>query len=29
MGILEKAEQIASIRHIPRFLKSGLPINNS
>ena len=29
MDILEKAEFSASIRHIARFLKSGIPIYNS
>ena len=29
MGTLEKAELTASIRHIVRFLKSGIPIYNS
>ena len=29
MYTLEKAELFASIRHIRRFLKSGIPIYNS
>ena len=29
MDTLEKAEHTASIRHIARFLKSGIPIYNS
>ena len=29
MDTLEKAELTVSIRHIPRFLKSGKPIYNS
>ena len=29
MDTLEKAEHIASFRHIARFLKSGIPIYNS
>ena len=29
MDTLEKAENTASIRHIARFLKSGIPIYNS
>ena len=29
MDILEKSELTASIRHIARFFKSGIPIHNS
>ena len=29
MDALEKAELIASIRHIERYLKSGIPIYNT